>query len=307
MQGAMALVGASDVYSEGVELLERILNVTISESQLYRVTHCLGEQVAADLEVETQHPTLDKGERVYASIDGSMIQMDSGWQEVKLGRLFRESVRVENGIKGKNKIRYRLNESTYSAHLGAHTDFIPKFEASLGNYKKHETQLVFITDGAQWIQNYLTQRFPRAMHILDYYHAAEHLADFAKLNFEDSVKRKKWFKKQKDELLEGSVQRVINNLLNLTKISAQAKTCRLQLIEYYRKNENRMNYKSYRDLGLLIGSGPMEAAHRTVIQTRMKRSGQRWTPSGAKAMLNLRVLHKSKKWDSVDQLFKRAA
>jgi hypothetical protein len=97
----------------------------------------------------------------------SMIQMDQGWQEVKLGRVFREGSRIENGTKEENEIRYKLEESIYSGHLGSYLDFIPKFEASLGTYNDHENRLVFITDGAQWIHNYLTNRFPDAIHILD--------------------------------------------------------------------------------------------------------------------------------------------
>jgi hypothetical protein len=54
----------------------------------------------------------------------------------------------------------------------------------------------------------------------------------------------------------------------------------------------------------MIGSGPMEAAHRTVIQSRMKRSGQRWTPCGAQAMLNLRVIKQSKRRGCVMHLLR---
>jgi len=68
-----------------------------------------------------------------------------------------------------------------------------------------------------------------------------------------------------------------------------------------------MNYKLFRSQGLMIGSGPMEAAHRTVIQTRMKRSGQRWTPNGAQAMLNLRVIRQSNRWSCVTELLRHAA
>lgn len=50
---------------------------------------------------------------------------------------------------------------------------------------------------------------------------------------------------------------------------------------YYENNRSRMKYKTYRDRDLLIGSGPVEAAHRHVIQVQMKRSGQRWDPQKA--------------------------
>jgi len=73
-----------------------------------------------------------------------------------------------------------------------------------------------------------------------------------------------------------------------------------------------MDYKAYRALGIgIIGSGAIESAHRTVIQKRMKLSGQRWTKKGAQNMLNLRVTHMNGQWNKVIKLvnteFKKAA
>ena len=68
---------------------------------------------------------------------------------------------------------------------------------------------------------------------------------------------------------------------------------RSKLKKYIANNRNRMNYPDYLERGLLIGSGAIESAHRTVIQRRMKLSGQRWSKQGAQRMLNLRTLNMS--------------
>jgi hypothetical protein len=73
-----------------------------------------------------------------------------------------------------------------------------------------------------------------------------------------------------------------------------------------------MDYKKYLQIGCgLIGSGAIESAHRTVVQKRLKLSGQRWTKRGAQSMLNLRVTHMNGQWDKVVKLvqteFKAAA
>ena len=303
----MVLAGVTDVYSKSNDLLNAFLGINVSESQVYRVTDCVGNQLIPDLIEEVDHPSLLENQRVYASMDGSMIQMDHGWQEIKLGRIFREDTRVENGTKEQGKIRYKLDESTYSGHLGSCIDFIPKFEASLGTYKRQKKNLVFITDGAVWIQKYLTETFSESTHILDYYHALEHLGDFAKSHFQNHTIRKNWVNSQEKELLEGSVLNVLDNISKLRKLSSNAKHEQGKLVEYYKNNIDRMNYKVFRNQGLMIGSGPIEAAHRAVIQTRMKRSGQRWTPSGAQAMLNLRVIKESNRWGCITQLLLLAA
>ena len=38
-----------------------------------------------------------------------------------------------------------------------------------------------------------------------------------------------------------------------------------------------LRYDLFRQRGLLCGNGPVEAVHRTLIQVRLKRSGQRWS------------------------------
>ena len=70
------------------------------------------------------------------------------------------------------------------------------------------------------------------------------------------------------------------------------------LLTYYENNSKRMRYKDY----LGIGSGPMESAHRTVIQQCMKLSGQRWTLRGTQQRANLRVVEKSGNWRAVKNL-----
>ena len=82
----------------------------------------------------------------------------------------------------------------------------------------------------------------------------------------------------------------------------KAKQGQRTILTYYENNLKRMNYKTYRDQGLLIGSGPMEAAHRHVIQQRMKLSGQRWTIQGAQQVANLRVTNKSGNWQQIVEL-----
>jgi hypothetical protein len=61
-----------------------------------------------------------------------------------------------------------------------------------------------------------------------------------------------------------------------------------------------MDYPSYRAKGWQIGSGPVEAACKTVIGRRMKGSGMRWGHEGADAVGHLRALLLSEagQWDA---------
>jgi hypothetical protein len=297
----MALAGASDVYSVSNDLLNAFLGVTQSVSQVYRVSTVLGHQIALDLRQEVPHADLLEGELIYGSMDGSMILTDQGWQEVKVGRVFSSLSRVEAGQKGEKATRFKLATSTYCAHLGSSEEFIPQFEASLGAYKASPERLVFVTDGGVWIQQYLEQTYPQATHILDYYHAVEHLAEFSRIHFKTGKLATQWLDKQRNCLLLGGVDEVLLNLALLSKLSVLADESRSKLVGYYGRNRHRMAYGRFQDRGLQIGSGPIEAAHRTVVQCRMKRSGQRWSDEGAQAMLNLRVASKSGRWHLVSK------
>jgi hypothetical protein len=63
---------------------------------------------------------------------------------------------------------------------------------------------------------------------------------------------------------------------------------------------HRMDYPSYVAKGWSIGSGPIEAACKTVIGKRMKNGGMRWGGDGADEMCHLRALFSSgeSQWDA---------
>ena len=68
-------------------------------------------------------------------------------------------------------------------------------------------------------------------------------------------------------------------------------------INYFRNNKARMGYPSLVARGLPIGSGPVESACKSLVQSRLKRSGMRWTPEGGQHVLNLRTALKSNRWE----------
>ena len=54
----------------------------------------------------------------------------------------------------------------------------------------------------------------------------------------------------------------------------------------------------YRRQGLPIGSGVVEAACKTLIGQRLKRSGMRWSIEGGQNIINLRGIVLSRRWDA---------
>ena len=60
-----------------------------------------------------------------------------------------------------------------------------------------------------------------------------------------------------------------------------------------------MRYARYRELGMFIGSGTVEAGCKAVIGQRLKLSGMRWTIPGATGILTLRAQQASGPWDHI--------
>lgn len=273
-----------------------MLRIEVSTSQCYRITDTYGSQISEEIKSDIPELELEKSDKIYAQMDGGMVLTDEGWQEAKVGRIFRQSdiVKISQGSE-----RQKIKESQYVAQMGEHTSFLDSFGKALQPYEKNKSRLVLINDGAVWINNWIKKTYPNAVSILDYYHATENIAKVGKALIEEKEKFREWFGKQKALLLKSEVKQVINEILNLPPKNEEQVDLKMKLIKYLQKNETRMDYKKYRNRGLQIGSGAIEAAHRTVVQARMKKSGQRWSPKGAQNMLNLRVAFKSDRWDIV--------
>lgn len=294
------MAGASDVYSKANDLFQHFLRIPVSLASVFRVSNALGAQLESVLTEPAPEPVeVPASEVVYASMDGSMVQTDDGYKEVKAGRVWAQSSITANG-----STRNRITESRYSAHLGHYSDFLPKFEASLSHLwianprQTEESNLVFITDGANWIHAYTTTHYPAATHILDYFHAVERLHTFSTTIGLPAT----WFDEQCKVLKEQGVSNVIHAVEKQTCTNANSLTAQNNLLTYYRNNAARMDYPAYLKRGLCIGNGAMEAANRTLVQTRCKRSGQIWSEKGVNHILNLRSVLQSNNWEQVVRL-----
>lgn len=309
MQEKMIYVAQMNCYEESSEVLEQFLGIAVNAMQIHRVANTYGSLVEQEaLTVAEEIPeretvSLKDKEVVYAEADGSMLlTRKEGWKEVKVGRVFKSG---DCHSTGGSEDRGWIKESEYEAYLGGHREFTRRFENKLDSYSALGERLVFISDGAEWIKNWVTETYPKATQILDWYHCKEHLCQFAEIYFEDQLQRSKWVNKQADLLLESQTGQVIQNIQSLNCGNIEKRKAKTQLLDYYQNNSYRMDYKKYKDLGAgIIGSGAIEAAHRSVIQKRMKLSGQRWSRKGAQNMLQLRVTHLSGDWNHIVDLIK---
>ncbi len=165
------------------------------------------------------------------------------------------------------------------------------------------SDLIAITDGGNGLEEALQRHLATDLRtILDWYHAAEHLSDFAKAwHGDDEAARALWLAQAKDLLYEQGGEALLAHLQGLTLPAGAPAAVHEELrklIGYFTNNRHRTDYPSYRRQGWDIGSGPTEAGCK-IIGERLKGSGMRWVEDGAVTVAALRALYVSggKVWD----------
>ena len=160
-------------------------------------------------------------------------------------------------------------------------------------------QLVFLGDGAAWIWNLAAKHFPEATAIVDLYHAREHLHDLARLlEFMLGDGRQAWLEQRLTDLDDGDIPAICAAARVFPLAGKKARDLETAL-GYFEHNAHRMRYSDFRDQGMFVGSGAVEAGCKSIVAQRCKLSGMRWTTSGAAGVLTLRCLEASDRWEQI--------
>lgn len=218
-------------------------------------------------------------------------------------------VDIETGLEG--IVPERLG-STYCARMpeaGA-AGFKREFEAIAkdiaGKLPDDVTKIILI-DGARPLWKYVENSplFAGFVMLLDFFHASEHLSRLADALFgAGSEEAKAWHKKWRYKLKydPGSVGGILRSAARYEGQRRTTKTRREAIrkeLVFFRRNRSRMGYPEHVATGWPIGSGPVEAACKTIVKARLCQSGMRWSSAGGRNVLALRVIHKSDDWESI--------
>jgi hypothetical protein len=164
-------------------------------------------------------------------------------------------------------------------------------------------QQIALTDGGNGLEQFMHRNFPRAECILDFYHASQHVANLARAlhpvdeeAFEQQAHA--WNHQLKHE--GGAALLTTWEQLDTSGRNAEVREVHRQERQYLKNNLHRTNYPSYLANGWQIGSGPVEAACKTVVGQRLKCSGMRWGEDGSNAVCHLRALYlsESDQWEA---------
>lgn len=150
--------------------------------------------------------------------------------------------------------------------------------------------LVVLSDGAEWIRS-LCQWLPLpVLLILDLYHVKHKLWETAATLYgEGTAAARAWAHEQGARIEAGEVGAVLAELVALAAQYPKAREQLASVQTYLRRNQDRMDYPSYRAQGLRVGSGAIESTNYHVTGARLKLQGMRWSVTGAAQMARLRA------------------
>lgn len=270
--------------------LEILFDLDLSKNTCERIAGAVGEQLASEnrareavvLSGKAVSPKLSPS-RLYIGIDGTGVPMrGGGTRESKTGVIYET-----REVRGKTKV---MNQE-YLATLERVDSFGDQVYArAFRRGVENARDVACLGDGASWIWRSFAHHYPKGVEVLDYYHASEHLGNVANAWYgEGTDAARNWVKARQADLLSDCVESVIRSMRSWKPAEDESKEIRRLNLKYFDINKDRMRYASLAANGYHIGSGLVESACKTVVGTRLKGSGMRWSRAGAESMLSLRA------------------
>ena len=309
----MARSGARDSFARAKEDLLEYAGIRVDAKDVERVAEAIGADIARREQIrqaDVMKGDVPLAERpipvFYVACDGTGVpvtkretagrkgkQGDAKTREAKLGCIFTQIKTTPEG--------FPLREEGSTTYTGA----IETAEAcgerlyteALMRGLAHAELVVVLGDGAHWIWNIAALHFPHAIHIVDLYHAREHLHTLLKLIFPPGEFYEARCKEWSDWLDKGRVEQIISAASELLPHPEHERKSATTEIEYFKTNTERMRYADFRARGLFVGSGVVEAGCKTIIAARLKKSGAKWSARGANDIIALRCTLASSRFE----------
>lgn len=304
---------------KGAELFERAGNMTPSKSSLQRLPSVVAEAWNADRErfEQSLRDALvipDGTVSIAVSLDGVLAPIDGGNSPTEVRAQAADEGRMSKGPAGYREVGCatvsfcdekgdllgavrmarapEVKKATLKRMLAA------EVAAILG--ARPGMTLVKVADGAADNWEFLSSgALPAGEEVVDFFHASEHLHAAVAAVYGDGTRETQYRYETLRETLrdhEGGVDKVIRALKHLATKHGR-KTAVTQTLAYFRKHKKRMRYYEVQSKGLMIGSGVVEAACKTLVTQRLKQSGMRWSTGGAQAILTPRGWDQSDRFD----------
>jgi len=307
-----ALTGVQLPFGKGSAVFKELTLVSLSDQSLDKATQAYGVEV--EQQEQEWHKVARNGDellrrarenprpvRLYGTVDGGRVQTraakgeEQPWRELKVGAWFVAKGQPPKTPRGQWTIQ--AQDITYYADIASADDFGQLLWATgVQRDAQRAGELIFLGDGARWIWDLVSLHFPKAIQIVDWFHACEYLAPVAKVAFRDVRQQEQWIERVETDLWNGRLDAVT------TACAAQVDPQRAEdpaqkAVTYYTNNRARMDYPTYRANGYQIGSGTIESGVKQIATQRLKMPGARWNVNSARRVAKARAAFLSGQWN----------
>lgn len=313
----MAVVGSESPFEQGRVQLDLLAGLTVTTKAVERHAEAIGSDIAGRGQKEISRvmespkvPSVPCPARVlYVEMDGTGLPVVPSETEGRVGKVDGERahtreakvgcVFTQTTINSKGRPMRDACSTTYTGAIETAEEFGRRIYAeAYGRGCEAARKIVVIGDGAPWIWNLADEHFPRAIQIVDLFHARQHIWDLsAKLFTTNRSQSRPWAKMMVKKLNRGQVVSLVKDLKTLKpKNPDVAESVRVEA-EYFQRNAFRMRYPTFKRQKFFVGSGVVEAACKSILGSRLKRSGMFWTVRGANAIIALRATRHSGRFE----------
>lgn len=291
-------------YADAAELYEELTRVHVGTTTIWEEVQEVGQRARPALNpITSQKDTSESIECMGIGMDGFMVNVRSeGWKEVKIGVVFEAKNAGEPAQNRHGTLAERVHACAQSCtmHLGGPEGFGTKLsaEARARKWDKAHQQVV-VGDGAVWIWNLAEADYPSAAHVVDWYHAKQHLCSVADaLHPNQPEAAAAWVTCHAQALYDGQALALADRLTHRAAMAEPSIKAKLDTeAGYFASNHQRMQYRDFQSALLPIGSGATESAAKQAKQ-RLSGPGMRWSRAGLENMLPIRAAVMSNSFDA---------
>jgi hypothetical protein len=301
----MARAGSQSQFEQAAADLLCYAGLKIEPREIERVAEEVGRQVEQWLSAQQGQTLQGVGTplalpeplpKFYISFDGTGVPMRKNELMGRRGKQTDGSARTREAKLGCVFTQVGLDKEGYPQRDPDSTTYVGAIESStLFGWRIYAEawrrglaqaqEVIVLSDGARYNRTIAQTHFSQAVHIVDLFHAYEHLTAIAQILWGQEAKAPKAWR---DLLEAGNISRLLHKAGQILPASASSRKSLLKQLGYFEHNAPQMRYAEYRAKKFFVGSGVVEAGCRTVIGERLKQSGMRWSVRGANAIIALR-------------------
>jgi hypothetical protein len=305
LQDQLTHLGSWMPFAKAAALLASFSHTSVSESSAQRLTEALGlayqaVQQAQVERIERDWPVVEPGpDKLVLSVDGAFVPVLHGeWAEVKT--LVVGEVGEPGQVDG--ALVAQTHTHSYFSRVSDATTFQ---QQTLGELQRRSlecaTQVVAVSDGAEWIQGFIDFHCPDATRILDFAHAAQRICQIGEAVLgTEHAGLQAWQTRQLQQLKQHGPQGVLDTLRTFAAAHLSVPLI-AENLAYLQKRQAQMQYPSFQAQGWPIGSGMVESANKLVVEARLKGAGMHWSRASLNPLLALRNAVCNDRWDEAWQ------